>query len=349
LNILVTKDDKPIGGKWTYDTDNRLPFPPGFKQDPKFPINNSKYVTEAQNYVNKHFKNNIGSSELYLPIDHEGTKKHFNKFLKERLKCFGPYQDAVDKNIVFGCHSVLSPLLNIGLITPKEAINQILNFYEKHHVKIESVEAIIRQIIGWRCYCRFTYMFKHKEMNSMNHFNHKRKVGKEWYTGKTNIEVIDDIINKVLKYGYAHHIERLMYLSNFMLLNEFNPKHVYDWFMTCFIDSYQWVMETNVYAMGQYSVGSMLTTRPYLSSSNYIHHMSSYKKRHDMYKKVSVGKSEYEWYEIWDALYYNFINNNKREFGKNYAIASIVSHWNNKTKKEQVDILGIAKGWMKNY
>lgn len=131
LNILVNKDKKPIGGKWTYDTKNRLPFPANFKEDVKFEINNSKYVVEAKNYINKHFKDNVGDTELYLPIDYENTKKQLHKFLKERLKCFGPYQDAVSKDILFGCHTVLSPLINIGLITPQEVVDEILKHYEK--------------------------------------------------------------------------------------------------------------------------------------------------------------------------------------------------------------------------
>ena len=348
LNILVTNNLKPIGKKWTFDTENRLPFPKNFKNDTKFPINNDKHVIEAQKYVEKHFKNNIGDTEYYLPIDHTKAKEHLKKFLKQKLECFGPYQDAVDKDIIFGCHSVISPLLNIGLLTPKYVIDTILKYYEKYKVSVKSVEAIIRQIIGWREIVRMMYMFKHKEMNKLNHFNHNRKLGKEWYEGETGIIVIDDLINKVLKYGYAHHIERLMYLSNFMLLNEFKPRDVYDWFMTCFVDSYHWVMEANIYAMGQYSTGNMLMTRPYFSSSNYINKMSSYKKKKDVYDKIKLDK-EYEWYEIWDALYYNFINNNKKEFSKNYAIASSVSHWNKKSNTEQNELLKLARNYLKNY
>ncbi len=348
LNILVTKDLKPIGNKWTFDVGNRLPFPKDFKKDFDFPINNDKYTIEAQKYVEKHFPNNIGNTEYYLPIDHQHAKEHLKKFLKDRLKYFGPYQDAVDKNIISGCHAIISPLLNTGLLTPKYVIGEILKYYKKYNVPLESVEAIIRQIIGWREIIRLMYMFKHKEMNKLNHFNHNRDLGKEWYTGETGIEPIDNLINKVLKYGYAHHIERLMYLSNFMLLNKLNPNSVFDWFMTCFIDSYHWVMEANIFAMGQYSTGPLLMTRPYFSASNYIDKMSSYKKKRNIYKKIELDE-DYEWYEVFDALYYNFINDNKKEFSKNYAIASSVSHWNNKNNKEQTKLLKIAKLYLKKY
>jgi deoxyribodipyrimidine photolyase-related protein len=351
LNLLLQQNGKPIGGKWTYDTANRLPFPVGFDQEPQFSTINNKYVKEAQQYINKKFKDNPGETNLYIPIDHKGAKAHLKEFLQERLICFGPYQDAVSKDIVFGCHSVLSPLLNIGLITPKEVVDEIIEYYHNHKkmVPLSSVEALIRQIIGWREVVRLMYVFKHKEMIQENHFNHTRKLSKEWYTGKTQIEPIDDIIKKVIQYGYAHHIERLMYLGNFMLLNEFKPKDVYDWFMTLFIDAYPWVMEANIYAMSQYSTGPLLMTRPYFSASNYLNKMSTYKKRKNICQKVTLQGDAFEWYEVWDALYYNFVNNNRVEFSKNYATASAVSYWNKKNKSEKENLLAIAKRWFKSY
>ncbi|QKF94369.1 deoxyribodipyrimidine photolyase-related protein [Fadolivirus algeromassiliense] len=349
LSILVTRDNKPIGGKWTFDKENRLPFPKQFNKDAKFDIINNKYITEAQYYIDKHFKDNIGETDLYLPINHEGAKKQLKKFLKQRLDCFGPYQDAVSRDIVFGCHTVLSPLINIGLITPREVIDEILNHYSKNKKTLKSVEALIRQIIGWREMIRLVYMFQHRDMETTNYFNHKRKLDAGWYTGNTNIEPIDDIIKKILKYGYAHHIERLMYLGNFMLLNQINPDKVFEWFMEMFIDSYQWVMQANVYAMSQYSTGSLLMTRPYFSSSNYIDKMSSYNTVKNKYQQIKLGNEEYEWYEVWDALYYNFINLNKTEFSKNYAIASAVGHWNRKSKHEKDRLLDISKKWFAKY
>ncbi len=350
LGILVDKNNKPNGGKWTFDTENRLPFPNDFKKDAKFKNNTNKYVKEATGYIEKYFNSNPGGTDYYLPIDHKGAKEHLMKFLKERLECFGPYQDAVSKDIVFGCHSVLSPLINTGLLTPEYVVNEIIKYYEKNKkISLESVEGVLRQIIGWRDYMKMVYMFKHKELIETNHFNHKRKLGQEWYDATFIIEPINDIIQKILKYGYAHHIERLMYLGNIMLLSEFKPKDIHDWFMCMFLDSYHVFMETNVYGMSQYACGPIMSTRPYFSSSNYINKMSTYKSKKDIYTKIKLGSDEYEWFEVWDALYYNFINNNKKEFSKNYAIASSVGHWNRKSKREQSDLLRIAKNYLEKY
>ena len=349
LNILVDENKKPIGGKWSYDKDNRMPFPSNFTEDYTFRKNTNEYVVEAQNYINNRFKKNIGSVELYLPIDHLNAKKHLDIFLQQRLTCFGKYQDAVSDKIIFGCHSVLSPLINIGLITPKYIIEKTLLYYEKHkkNIQLSSVEGFIRQIIGWREYMRIVYLLKHKELISTNHFNHTKKLTNIWFTAQTGIKPIDDIILKIIRYGYAHHIERLMYLGNLMLLMTIAPKDVHDWFMIMFLDSYHVFMEPNVYGMSQYSSGKIMTTRPYFSSANYIHKLSSYKKRINHYPTIKLDAGTYEWFEVWNCLYYNFINRHQKEFAKNYAIANAVKQWNDKSNKDKY--IKLAKKYIKTY
>jgi deoxyribodipyrimidine photolyase-related protein len=351
LNILLDTDNKPIGGKWTYDTDNRSAFPSNFSENYSIKFNTHIFVIEAQKYINARFTQNIGATDLYLPIDHSNAKKYFNIFLKKRLHCFGKYQDAVSDKIIFGCHSVISPLINIGLITPAYIIKKTMAYYNKNKqlIEISSIEGFIRQIIGWREYMRYVYLFKHSQLTSINHFNHTKKITNVWYNGNTGIKPIDDIILKVVQYGYAHHIERLMYLGNFMLLMTIHPTEVHAWFMIMFLDSYHVFMEPNVYGMSQYSAGKIMSKRPYFSSSNYINKMSSYKKHVNKYPTITLDKNNYEWFEIWDFLYYNFIQNNKKEFSKNYAIASAVKHWNNKSDADKKNCIKIAKKYIRKY
>jgi len=350
LGILMA-DDKPLGGSWSFDKENRLPFPKNFNLDMKTVNNDSSFVVDAKNYVNKHFSGNPGSTEFYLPITFLDVKKYFKSFLNNRLEYFGPYEDAVDKTIVFGSHSVLSPIINIGLITPREIVDKTIKYYEKNkeNIKLQSVEAFVRQIIGWREMMRMLYHYEHTNMVNSNHFEHNRKLNKRWYTATTGIEPVDDLIKKVLKYSYAHHIERLMYLGNFMLLSEINPKSVYNWFMTLFIDAYPWVMEGNVFAMSQYSTGGVLMTRPYFSASNYLAKMSNYKKTKGTYASIKIKDQQFEWYEIWDALYYRFVFNNKIELSKNYATAAAVAIWNKKSKNEKEKLLTLADGYLSYY
>jgi len=338
LNILIDKNNKPIGNKWSYDSLNRLPLPKNHKVETiKSIIKKNKYINEAINYINKNFKNNYGSLENFIyPIDHNGSIKWLNEFLKKRLLNFGAYEDAVSEDDPFVYHSVLSPMMNIGLITDEEIVNISYNYYlsNKNKIPIESFEGFIRQVIGWRNYVYTLYLLEGDNLKKSNQLKHHNKLNNKFWEGKTNIKPIDSIINKIIKYAYAHHIERLMYLGNFMLLCFIDPNEVYKIFMEWTIDAYEWVMVPNVYGMSQYST-SIMMTRPYFSSSNYIDKMSSFKK-----------KSE-EWAVIWDSLYYNFIYKHQNILRKNYAIAQQVKHWDNKTEFEKNEILQKSKEYLK--
>ena len=331
LNILLENREKPIGGKWSFDKENRNPYDKNYNED-KIITYSNKYIEEAKVYIKKNFNNNFGIVEyIYYPITHEEAKLHLNNFIKKKLETFGKYQDGISKDVIFGSHSILSPLLNIGLITPNIIITEVLKYYKSDNKSLISVEAFIRQLIGWRSYVRFIYEYHGEEMKQMNRLNHKRKLSKSWYNNDgTKIRIVDDMINKVKKYGYLHHIERLMIMGNIGLLLQINPKELYDWFMICFIDSYEWVMVPNVYGMSQYSlINISMMTRPYISSSNYIKKMSDYKKE--------------DWYEKWDALYWNFINNNKEILKKIYAMAMQVKLVEKMENKRLSDYLTIAQ------
>lgn len=346
LNIMIKENDKPIGNKWSFDVQNRLPFPHNFKEISNFKNTNNKYTKEAINYINKFFPNNFGKDIIYLPTDFKNIKKHLNYFLKYKLKCFGPYQDAMNDNISFGCHSILSPLINIGMINPSYIIKKTLDYANLNDKNtLISVEAFIRQLF-WREYVMFVYMF-HFNKFKLNHFKHNNKLDKSWFSNNpnTHIPFIDHLIIKLYNIGYLHHIERLMYVGNFLLLNKIKPNHAFNWFMM-FLDSYPWVMYPNVMGMSQYSTGQFMMKRPYFSSSNYIHKMSSYKKKFNFYDKIIIGNNQYEWFEIWDALYYNFINNNIKEFSKNYSTANITKIWINKNNHDKKNILYIAKKFL---
>ena len=201
-------------------------------------------------------------------------------------------------------------------------------------IGIENFEGFIRQVIGWRNYVYTIYIVEGNKMRKENLLSHNNKLYYEkFWKGETGIIPIDNIINKIINYSYAHHIERLMYLGNFMLLCFIKPNDVYKIFMEWTIDAYDWVMVPNVYGMSQYASDNMMT-RPYFSSSKYILRMSNYKKNNN-------------WEIIWDALYYNFINKHKVLLKKNYAIAQQVNNWNNKSNKEQNDIIHIANQFLK--
>ncbi|ADO67182.1 putative photolyase [Cafeteria roenbergensis virus] len=334
LDIMMI-NNKPLKDKYSFDNMNRKTFPKNIKI-PELPkIKQNKYIKEAIKYTLEHFSKNYGSLENFIyPISLTSSRNWFKIFLQERLKNYGPYQDAVDINKPFGFHAVISPMMNVGMLTDTEVIKISYEYYQtnKNNIPINSFEGFIRQVIGWRNYVYLIYLEEGDKIKQMNFLNHTNKLSNKWWEGNTGILPLDDIIKKIVNYAYAHHIERLMYLGNFLLISQVDPNEVYRIFMEWTIDSYDWVMVPNVYGMSQFSDGGLMMSRTYFSSSNYIQKMSNYKKSANL-----------EWWKIWDALYYNFINKHQKILKKNYATSRQVAHWTKKSKEEKQLLLNLAK------
>ena len=311
-NILIESDGKPTGGKWTFDRENRKKYPA--KKTPpsiQFPEVDS-YYEEAKVYVASNFEDHLGSLTPYslYPTSFEGTKMWLNAFFEQRFMEFGVYEDAIVAENSILNHSVLTPMLNVGLISPKEIIEQCLLYAKDNEVPINSVEGFVRQIIGWREFIRGIYECRGSEERTTNFWKFKKKIPASFYDGTTGIPPIDQTIKKVLKTGYCNHIERLMILGNFMMLCEFDPDEVYQWFMELFIDAYDWVMVTNIYGMSQFADGGLMATKPYISGSNYLMKMSNYKKG--------------EWQAVWDGLFWRFMHTHRDFFLSNPRLGMLV-------------------------
>jgi deoxyribodipyrimidine photolyase-related protein len=335
LGILIDNGN-PEGGKWSYDDMNRMRFPKD-KEPPKISYSEENIIyKEAKAYVDKEFNGNVGEiyDHIVYPYDFESAKKWFKDFLKNRFYDFGPYEDAVVKDERVLNHSLLSPLINSGLLSPKFIINESIRFYKKHNIPLNSCEGFIRQIIGWREFIRGVYEVKGSYERTHNFWNFSRKIPKSFYNGTTGIEPVDDSIKKVIKSAYSHHIEILMVIGNFMLLCEFDPDEVYRWFMELYIDAYDWVMVPNVYGMSQFADGGLMSTKPYISGSSYILKMSDYKK----------GK----WCEVWDGLFWNFMNKQREFFVKNPRMRMLISSFDKMDESKRNIHLENAKSFLKN-
>lgn len=311
-NILMDGPDQPAGGKWTFDVDNRKPYPKD-KIPPKVELPElDEFWKEAAEYVETNFSNNYGelTDKPLYPHTRKGAEKWLEQFFKTRFHEFGAYEDAIVRNESILNHSVLTPMLNVGLLQPMEVVREAIDYADKNGIPINSLEGFVRQIIGWREFIRGMYMCKGVESRTANFWGFERKIPASFYNGTTGILPVDETIKEVLKTGYCHHIERLMVLGNFMVLCEFDPDEVYRWFMELFIDAYDWVMVPNVYGMSQFADGGLLATKPYISSSNYIMKMSDYPKG--------------EWNAVWDGLFWRFINVNREFFSKNPRLNMMV-------------------------
>jgi deoxyribodipyrimidine photolyase-related protein len=310
LDILMV-DGKPAGGRWTYDTENRKPVPEGLKLAKITPPPENEWTREAEEYVRDTFPENPGQIQGFIyPVTHKDAEVWLERFLANRLSCFGPYQDAISFDNPFICHSLLSPLLNTGLLTPDQVVTRALQFAEIYPVPINSLEGFIRQIIGWREFMRGVYLMEGETARRSNFWGVARKMPDSLSEGTTGILPVDTVVRNVRDRAYAHHIERLMVLGNFMLLCEIHPDEVYRWFMENFIDAYDWVMVPNVYGMSQYADGGLITTKPYISTSQFLTRMANY--------------PEGRWCEIWDGLFWRFIARYREVFRRNPRMRVLV-------------------------
>lgn len=335
FGILLNEDGSPTGGKWTYDSDNRLKYPSN-KKPPKvnFPAIN-KYTREAIEYVQKNFPNNYGviNEQFSYPVTFEESKKWFQQFLETRFEEFGAYEDAIIANEIVLNHSLLTPMLNAGLLTPEHILKTAIAIAGKKKIPLNSLEGFIRQIIGWREFIRAVYELKGSEQRTKNYWGFKRKIPESFWNGTTGIEPLDITIKKVLQTGYCHHIERLMVLGNFMLLCEFDPNEVYRWFMELFIDAYDWVMVPNVYGMSQFADGGLMSTKPYISGSNYLMKMSDYQKG--------------DWQLIWDGLFWRFMDKHRKFFLSNPRLGMLIKTFDRMSAGKKSQHLSSAEYYLK--
>ena len=310
FNILMEAGGQPKGGQWTYDVDNRKKYPKGKTVVETIFPEPTSYWNEASHYVQTHFPEAPGEVQFVYPHTHAAAAAWLNQFLTYRFYDFGIYEDAMVSSEHVLHHSVLTPMLNVGLLTPQYIIEQTLHWATIYELPLNSLEGFIRQLIGWREFMRGVYIAKGREQRTKNFWQFTRPMPSSFYTATTGIDPVDDVIRKVLKTGYAHHIERLMVLGNFMVLCEIEPNAVYRWFMELFIDAYDWVMVPNVYGMSQFADGGILSTKPYISGSNYITKMSDYKKG--------------PWQDIWDALFWRFLNKHREVFLRNPRMGMLI-------------------------
>jgi len=344
LDLLVDEKQKPIGGKWSMDNENRKKVPKDYKApDIQFPESDT-FLSEAIDYVLQKFSSNPGkikpdNGKYPWAWTKDEAIRLLEQFTKERLVNFGDYEDAMPAKEEYLHHSILSPMLNIGLITPSDIVSASMAEIKKGNIPINSAEGFIRQIIGWREFIRIVYLQAGVHQRTNNYWGFSRKIPKSFYDGTTGILPIDNCIKKLHSNAYLHHIERLMVLGNFFLLCEFDPNDVYQWFMELFIDAYDWVMVPNVYGMTQFADGGMMMTKPYISGSNYIFKMSDYKKE-------SSPTGIPQWHVIWDGLFWRFMNDHRTFFLQNPRLGMLVNTFDKMDEEKKKILLNNAQSFL---
>ena len=304
LHILLDDDGSPTGGAWSFDAENRKKLPKALVP-PAIPVPTwTDHTHDVAQVVNRDFDDHPGDADdFWLPTTRTQAREALDLFLQERFSLFGDYEDALSSAHPFAYHSILSPLLNIGLLTPDHVVECALEFAQEHEVPINSVEGFVRQLIGWREFIRGIWRSLPPDHWQQNFWNHDAKLTSHWYEATTGIPPLDDAIRRARLRGYNHHIERLMVVGNLMLLCRISPKEAYRWFMEMYVDSADWVMAPNVFGMALFSEGGSFTTKPYICGSNYLRKMSDYPKG--------------PWCDVVDGLYWSFVDEEQDFFAKN--------------------------------
>ena len=253
-NIMM-EGTKPPGEQFSFDSENQSKLPKQITLPTDISWLENDEIIEAQEWLKSIDSEQYGEARVWVPYTRVAAKKFLKEFLTDRFENFGTYEDAITIKHQRLFHSTLSPLINSGLLSPLEVVNDAIAYALAFNTPINSLEGFVRQIIGWREFIRASYELDGSTMRNKNFFNHTQALKSEFWTATTNLLPLDNSIKSTLTYGYNHQIERLMVLGNFMLLAQTKPDEVYRWFMAMYVDAYDWVMVPNIYGMSQFSDG----------------------------------------------------------------------------------------------
>ncbi|MEO0513818.1 MAG: cryptochrome/photolyase family protein [Planctomycetota bacterium] len=322
LGVMVDDDGKPAGGLWSFDGDNRKKLPKKVEVPKTQWAKPTEHVAAVKRLVAERFGDHPGTmaegDTFWLPTTRRQALGWLRDFLADRFRDFGPYEDALSNRDDVLFHSALSPMMNLGLLTPREIVGRALEYAEDSggEIPLNSLEGFVRQIIGWREFIRGIYQNYDAKQSQANFWNHTRTLKPCWYDATTGLPPLDDAIDKARRLGWNHHIERLMVMANLMNLCEVLPGDAHRWFMQMYVDSSDWVMGPNVYGMGLMSDGGIFATKPYICGSNYLVKMS------DSYKKSD------DWCEIVDGLYWRFVDKHRDFFAGNARLSMMLGTLN---------------------
>jgi deoxyribodipyrimidine photolyase-related protein len=333
---------EPLTGKWNYDADNRKKLPNNHR--PIEPLTFEKDVTEIYELIqNQEIKTigNVNPKAFIWATTRAESLQLLDFFVENCLENFGNFEDAMHPSYWSIYHSRLSFSMNSKLLSPLEVINRAVKFWEDNQgrISIAQVEGFVRQIIGWREYMRGIYWCKMPEYESLNYFNHDRKLPDWFWSGETKMNCLKHSIGQSLDYAYAHHIQRLMVIGNFTLLAGVHPDEVDEWYLGIYIDAIQWVEITNTRGMSQYADGGIVGSKPYVSSANYIDKMGNYCGTcfYDKSKKVGHKACPF------NSLYWNFYDRYADKLSKNPRIGMAYVTWNKMQADQKAAILNQAE------
>ncbi len=281
LGLLLDPDGGPLGGRWSYDPENRLNHAAFRRQRVVVPplggVEPDEVTRQVMDEVAALFPDHAGDPHSFrLPVCRREALAWLSRFIAERLAGFGPWEDLMDDRQTTLFHSLLTPMLNAGLLRPHECVEAAVAALEQGRAPLASVEGFVRQIIGWREFINGIYWLRMPDYRTGNGLAAHRGLPRWAYDGDTPMRCLHRCISQARDTGFNHHIQRLMVLGNFFLLGGYDPQAVVRWYMEMYVDAYDWVMQPNVLGMALHADGGFFATKPYAAGSGYISKMSDY-------------------------------------------------------------------------
>lgn len=305
---------KPVGGKWNFDSENRKSLKKSSKLRHPVRFKCDKITLEVIKDVKRNFPNHFGSADNFqYAVTRKDALKALDDFIEHSLMLFGDYQDAMVNNEPFVYHSILSPYINIGLLSPREVCDAVESAYKDGKAPLNAAEGFIRQIIGWREYIRGIYWLKMPHYVNSNGLNAKKPLPNFYWGEASGMACIDACVKSTYEHAYSHHIQRLMVTGNFALLAGIDPMAVHEWYLAVYCDAYEWVELPNTIGMALHADGGVLATKPYAASGAYINRMSNFCSDCQYSVKEKVGDSACPF----NYLYWNFMLTHQKRFKNN--------------------------------
>ena len=356
--VLVDDDGDPVGGEWNFDDENRkFPRPEErFPDPPEHGVRDDSVVREVADWVASEFEtwprvddgdtvvdggatpgDGADLAPFRWPVTREGALDELDAFLVDRLPAFGPYQDAMVERSWHLNHALLSPAVNLGLLSARECIDAAVDAYrdpDGPDVDIASLEGFVRQLLGWREFVRHVYRHEMPGMADANQLDATEALPALYWSGDTDMRCMAEAVGHVRERGYAHHIERLMLLSNFATTYGADPAELNRWFHLGFVDAYHWVTTPNVVGMGTFG-SPALSTKPYVSSANYVGKMSDHCGNCAYDPDATTGADACPF----NALYWDFLAEHEDRLRSNHRMGLVYHHLENKRDAGDLDAI----------
>jgi deoxyribodipyrimidine photolyase-related protein len=340
---LMMEGDKPAGGKWNFDHDNRKPAPGSLTYSGPMRFQTDDVTCDVIDLVRAKLPNNFGTLDnFWFATDQAQARQHLAHWIKGGLPNFGDFQDAMMGDERFLYHAIVGLYINAGLLDPLEVCQAVEEAWKNGGAPINAAEGFIRQIIGWREYVRGIYFLEGPEYTSRNHLKHNRKLPALYWGEKTWMRCLDKAVEQTREEAYAHHIQRLMVTGNFALLIGTAPQEIHEWYLAVYADAFEWVEAPNTIGMSQFADGGIIASKPYISSGNYIDKMSDYCKDCSYKVKEKTGPDACPF----NLLYWHFLDRHREAFKSNHRMGNMYRVWDKMTDEKRETVLADAEAFL---